>query len=256
MNSDWPKVRLTDIYDIRSSLYKPAASFGYGFPFIAFKDVFNNFFLPEKLTKLVQSTDSERIQCDVRQGDIFLTRTSETLDELGMSGVDLKSYPNATFNGFTKRLRPRTKNQRQIYHEYIGYYLRSQSFRRGMLAQSSMSTRASLNNEMIGRLEVMLPPIDIQKIIAKALKCLDDKIDLNRRINQTLTELSRSKLAELITLAPHKDVLSTFDALISSLKAKISAKERESLKLAELRDTVLPKLLTGELPVVEMEVPA
>ena len=63
------------------------------------------------------------------------------------------------------------------------------------------------------------------------------------------TELSRLKLAELSMLTPHKDVLKAFDALILPLKAQISAKERESAKLAELRDTLLPKLLSGELPV-------
>lgn len=65
------------------------------------------------------------------------------------------------------------------------------------------------------------------------------------------TELSRLKLAELSMLTPHKDVLKAFDALILPLKAQISAKERESAKLAELRDTLLPKLLSGELSMIE-----
>lgn len=192
MSADWPEVCLTDIYEVRSGLSKPAAAFGSGYPFLTFKEVFNNFFLPDNLTQLVQSTDSERALGGIKRGDVFLTRTSETLNELGMSSVALKDYPNSTFNGFTKRLRPRVDSQCIIYPEYIGYYLRSQSFRRDVLALSSMSTRASLNNEMIGRLRVVLPPLETQKFIAKALKCLDDKIVVNRRINQTLEAMAQA----------------------------------------------------------------
>lgn len=67
------------------------------------------------------------------------------------------------------------------------------------------------------------------------------------------TELSRLKLSELPILTPYKNVLKAFDALISPLMAEISAKERESVKLAELRDTLLPKLLSGELRVLDTE---
>ena len=183
---------MTDIYEIRSGLSKPAAAFGSGYPFLTFKEVFNNFFLPDNLTQLVQSTDSERALGEIRRGDVFLTRTSETLNELGMSSVALKDYPNSTFNGFTKRLRPRADSPFTVHPEFIGYCLRSQSFRRGVLALTSLSTRASLNNEMIGRLQVVLPPPEIQKSIAKTLKCLDDKIVVNRRINQTLEAMAQA----------------------------------------------------------------
>ncbi len=67
------------------------------------------------------------------------------------------------------------------------------------------------------------------------------------------TELSRLKIADLPMLMPHKYVLKAFDALISPLKAETSAKERESVKLAELRDTLLPKLLSGELSVADFD---
>ena len=192
MSADWSKVYLTDIYEIRSGLSKPAAAFGSGYPFLTFKEVFNNYFVPDNLTQLVQSTDSERALGDVRRGDVLLTRTSETIDELGMSSVALKDYSDSTFNGFTKRLRPKVDSKYVVHPEYIGYFLRSKPFRRDVLALSSMSTRASLNNEMIGRLQIVLPPPSIQESIAKVLKSLDDKIAINRRINQTLEAMAQA----------------------------------------------------------------
>ncbi|HIH9549552.1 restriction endonuclease subunit S [Klebsiella quasipneumoniae] len=175
---------------ISSGLSKPAKDFGTGYPFLSFKDIFYNYFLPDSLTQLVQSTDKERASCSVRRGDVFLTRTSETMHELGMSSVALKDYTDATFNGFCKRLRP--KETSELEPEYVGYYLRSPVFRQSMLAFSTMSTRASLNNEMISRLEISYPDRKIQKKIANILLSLDEKIAISRAINQTLEQISQT----------------------------------------------------------------
>ncbi|MGB5684811.1 MAG: restriction endonuclease subunit S [Candidatus Electrothrix sp.] len=190
MGGEWQEARLTDLYDISSGLSKPAKYFGSGYPFLAFKDVFNNYFVPDDLTQLVRSSEKEQKKCSVRRGDVFLTRTSETMHELGMSSVALKDYDRATFNGFTKRLRP--KDCSELVPEYIGYYLRSQKFRNEMLAFSTMSTRASLNNEMISHLRISFPSISEQEAIAWVLKSLDDKIQLNRQMNTTLEAMAQA----------------------------------------------------------------
>jgi type I restriction enzyme S subunit len=190
MGSEWRKVSLLDYYESKSGLSKPAKDFGSGFPFLSFKDVFYNYFIPEELIQLVQSSEKERESCSVKRGDIFLTRTSETMNELGMSSVALKDYENATFNGFSKRLRP--KDNCPFHPEFIGYYLRSPQFRSDMLSFSTMSTRASLNNDMIGRLTAPVPSFKEQKNIAWILKKIDNKIQLNRETNQTLEAMAQA----------------------------------------------------------------
>jgi type I restriction enzyme S subunit len=190
MGSNWRKESLTEHYDVRSGLSKPAKDFGSGFPFLSFKNVFYNYFTPTELTELVQSSDKERLGCSVKRGDVFLTRTSETMNELGMSCVALKDYEHATFNGFCKRLRP--KKDTELVPEYVGYYLRSPQFRNEMLAFSTMSTRASLNNEMISRLEISFPEPKVQETIAHILRTLDNKIELNRQTNQTLEQMAQA----------------------------------------------------------------
>lgn len=181
---------LESLYEFGSGLSKPRSEFGSGYPFLSFKDVFHNTFVPEVLTELVQSSQSERDSLSIRRGDVFLTRTSETMDELGMSCVALADVPDATFNGFTKRLRPKTACA--VHPEYAGYYFRSSGFRRQLWALSSLSTRASLNNEMLARLTIELPPLAEQRAIAGVLGALDDKIDANRRMNATLEALARN----------------------------------------------------------------
>lgn len=188
--SRWPTYALTDVFDIRSGLSKPASEFGAGYPFVTFKDVLDNYFLPETLGSLVRSSDTERELCDVRQGDVFLTRTSETQEELGMSSVALRDYDGATFNGFAKRLRPREPHQ--IVPEYVAYYFRSPRFRSLMSGYSSLSTRASLNNDMLSRLQIVLPDVKTQEEIGYTLRSLDDKIRQNRRTGRALEGLARA----------------------------------------------------------------
>ncbi len=190
MGTDRVERLLSDVYDFRSGLSKPASAFGSGHPFLTFKDVFYNYFVPDELGDLVNSTEAERNSCDIKRGDVFLTRTSETMEELGMSCVALRDIPFATFNGFSKRLRP--KPESEIVPEFAGYFFRSPQFRRDVTAMSSMSTRASLNNDMLSELTIELPDCSIQSAIGNTLKSLDDKIEQNRRTAQALERLARA----------------------------------------------------------------
>lgn len=184
----WEKVKLGELYEVHNGLSKAGKFFGEGYPFLTFSTVFNNYFIPKQITDLVQSTEKEQESYSIRRGDVFVTRTSETSDELGMSCVALKDYPMATYNGFTKRMRPITN---RVFPEYIGYYMRLPSFRGEFRAFSTMTTRASLRNEDLLGLEVKLPSIEIQKQIAGILSVYDDLIENNQKQIKLLEETAQ-----------------------------------------------------------------
>lgn len=186
---DWEVKTVEELYFINSGLSKPRNQFGFGYPFLSFKEIFNNFSVPKKLTELVNTSEKERNTCSIKRGDVFLTRTSETQNELGMSSVSLKNYENATFNGFAKRLRPKYNN---IIPEYAVYYFRSKQFRKQVLRFSSLTTRASLNASMIKEMHIILPPLQEQSAIAKILSDLDSKIELIQKQNETLEKIGQA----------------------------------------------------------------
>ena len=185
----WEKVKLEELYTVHNGLSKGRKYFGSGYPFLSFSTVFNNYFIPNVLTDLVQSTEKEQDSYSILRGDVFVTRTSETSDELGMSCVALKDYPQATYNGFTKRMRPIQADR--VLPEYIGYYMRMPSFRGEFQAFSTMTTRASLRNEDLLSLTVSLPPIETQHRIADILSAYDSLIENNQKQIKLLEEAAQ-----------------------------------------------------------------
>lgn len=176
--------KFSSLYDMSSGISSSKEQAGHGAPFVSFRDVYSNYFLPEELDQLMDTTEKEQERYSVRQGDIFLTRTSETLDELAMSAVAIKDYPHATFSGFTKRLRPR--NLEFPYPKYMAFYLRSPYFRKVIESVTTMTTRASFNDTLFGFLELRLPDIEQQRAIGDLLYSVDKAIQINNQINDNL----------------------------------------------------------------------
>ena len=48
----YPIIKVGDAYEVSSGISKNAESFGKGNPFLSFKTVFNNFFVPEKIGRM------------------------------------------------------------------------------------------------------------------------------------------------------------------------------------------------------------
>ncbi|ANQ87204.1 restriction endonuclease subunit S [Staphylococcus pseudintermedius] len=183
---------LTDLYTISSGLSKNRKYFGTGTPFLTFKDVFDNLILPNEFSGQVITEEKEREKYSVKKGDLFLTRTSEKQNELGISAVALKDYKNATFNGFTKRLRPNKYCENKLLPVYAAFYFRSNNFRNQVNSMSIMSTRASLNNEMISKLKITIPSLQNQMKISHILLALLKKEKINQKIIANLEELSQT----------------------------------------------------------------
>lgn len=190
--TEWKEYKLGEIYEVHNGLSKGREFFGSGYPFISFSTVFNKWFIPEIITDFAQTTESEQESYSIKAGDILVTRTSETADELGMSCVALRDIPNATYNGFCKRMRQYNKDV-DVDSKYVGYYMRNPEFRKKFQAfAGSMSTRASLTNDALLGLTIKLPPLAEQQRIAKILSSLDDKIELNNAINRNLEEQAQA----------------------------------------------------------------
>jgi len=72
------------------------------------------------------------------------------------------------------------------------YYLRSKPFQHEIESRLITTVQASIKrSDMVG-IPMHLPEIPVQKCIASILGALDDKIENNRRMNETLVEMART----------------------------------------------------------------
>ena len=188
--SELKEYKFNELYTMSSGISSKPEQAGHGFPFVSFSTVFINYFLPDTLHELMDTSKQEQEKHSIQKGDILLTRTSETIDELGMSCVALKDYPKATFSGFVKRLRPTQKNI--TYDKYMGFYLRSKFFRKTMTNNAFITLRASLNEAIFSYLHLYLPDYQTQKKIGDFLHLLSTKIELNQRINAELESMAKT----------------------------------------------------------------
>lgn len=184
------KYAFADLYDISSGISSTKEQAGHGAPFASFSTVFNNYFLPDELPDLMDTSGQEQEVYSIKKGDILITRTSETADELAMSCVALKDYPHATYSGFLKRLRPKTTGV--AYDKYMGFFLRSQYFRKVINNNTIMTLRASFNEDIFSFLTLYLPDYEEQVRIGDMLYNLERIIQVNNRINDNLRQIART----------------------------------------------------------------
>ncbi len=184
------KYKLDTLYEISSGISTKPEQYGNGTPFLSFSTIFNNYFIPDELKELMNTTEKEQEVYSIKKGDIFLTRTSETLNELAMSCVALKDYPQATFSGFAKRLRPIQKNI--TYDKFMGFFLRSKYFRKIIDNNAIMTLRASFNEKIFSYLNVELPEYEEQVKIGNLLHFIEEKIKTNNKINIELEKLAKT----------------------------------------------------------------
>lgn len=77
---------------------------------------------------------------------------------------------------------------------FISYFLRSLDF----IAYSDKAAVPGLNRNDLHTAMVHLPPINEQRAIAHILGALDDKIELNHRMNETLEATAQLRFSALI----------------------------------------------------------
>lgn len=76
---------------------------------------------------------------------------------------------------------------------------------------------------------------------------------LSRAGGSTFAEISKKGFRPIPCVLPHQEVMSAYDETAKPIVDSVTANERESRTLAELRDLLLPKLLSGEIRVKDAE---
>lgn len=175
-----------------------AEAFGSGYPFVSYGDAYKNRVLPETGSGLVQSTPEDRRKYSLLVGDILFTRTSETIEEIGFASACLKAIDNACFAGFLIRFRPNTLD---LDVEYSKYYFSNQLLRTFFTKEMNLITRASLSQDLLKTMPVVLPPSGEQKRIAAVLDEQSKRFEQLKLLGEEQIKLLQERRTALISAA-------------------------------------------------------
>ena len=127
----------------------------------------------------------------LRPGDLLVTMTdlSKRADTLGYSAVVPDSNIRLLHN---QRLGKVMRKSESIDLGYVHWLLRSPGYRHEILASHTGSTVKHTSPKKILAYQFAYPSLQEQKYIAKILNSLEYKIELNRRMNETLEAMARA----------------------------------------------------------------
>lgn len=174
-------------------------------------------------------------------GDLIVTMTdlSKDGDTLGYSAkipeTNNRVYLHNQRIGLIQFLRDDI-----IDHDFLYWFMRTPNYQKGIVATSSGSTVKHTSPGRICESKIFVPPLEEQKRIAGILSSLDDKIELNNKINDNLEKQAQALFKNwFIDYAPFGG-----EELIDS---PIEIKVPKSLKMIQVND--YPHIIeTGRRP--------
>jgi type I restriction enzyme S subunit len=139
--------------------------------------------------KRVQLSDVELTKSCLNAGDLLFARRSLVAEGAGKCIVVSEVKETTTFESSIIRARPNPKTVDSLFL----YYLFNSPYGTHVLGTIRRQVAVSgITGSDLVELPVPLPPLAGQKAIAHILGTLDDKIELNRRMNETLEAMARA----------------------------------------------------------------
>jgi len=175
----------------------------------------------------------------LEENDVLLNITGDSVAR--SCQVDPNVLP-ARVNQHVAIIRPKSTI---LDAQYLRYYLVSPKMQQKMLSLSAIgSTRNALTKEMIEGFEILLPSLPVHGAIANIIGSLDDKIEMNQQMNETLEGMAQ---------AIFKSWFVDFDPVIdNALKAGNSIPEklaeRAEFRRKELDDGTANREVAKQFP--------
>ena len=193
----WEVVPVGDLFTFKNGLNKAKQFFGRGTPIVNYMDVFGKPSL--RIGEVVGQVDvspKELKAYNVRKGDVFFTRTSETVEEIGTASVMLDEPESTVYSGFVLRARPTNDS---LDDNFKAYCFSPRYFRKQIIARASYTTRALTNGRSLSVSLLARPPLPEQRAIATALSDVDALLGGLDRLIAKKRDLKQAAMQQLLT---------------------------------------------------------
>ena len=186
--SGWSWTPIGDLLEFKNGLNKSKQYFGYGTPIVNYMDVFNHASVVSSDIKGRVDVDTSELRSfEVRKGDVLFTRTSETVDEVGISCAVLEDMPDTVFSGFVLRGRPKNTTLADSFKQYV---FSCEQVRQQITSTATYTTRALTNGRALSAINLPVPDSKSEQLaIAEALNDVDASINSLKKLLEKKSRL-------------------------------------------------------------------
>ena len=198
----WQIIRLKDLSDIQNSnIDKKSHNDEISVRLCNYVDVYKNEFINSSLDFMkATASKSEIKQFTIKNGDIFITKDSESCEDIAIPALAIESLKGVLCGYHLARLRT---NEKKIVGSYLFRLFQSKSYGFRFVISAKGITRVGLGQSAIADSLTPVPPISEQKAIADYLNTKTTQIDrviqtINTQIEK-LKELRKTLINDVVT---------------------------------------------------------
>ena len=166
--------------------------------FIPYMNVYKNIIADNKMLEPVNIRKEEK-QNVVKYGDILLTQSSETIEEIGLASVWIDNN-EPYLNSFCFAFRLNKEGMSPIWFSYL---MRSYNVRKLIMREGQGITRVNLSSERLKSVILKIPSLEEQEKIASTLSLLDSRIAAQRKLVELLKKHKRGLIKHLFRPIEH-----------------------------------------------------
>ena len=186
---EWKECKFKDLYRIpsKNGLSKPSRVRGSGYKMINMGELFSNDRIYNIPMELVPLTDTEKENAKVEVNDLLFARQSLIVEGAGKCSIVMETDELTVFESHIIRVR---LNPELAYPPFFYYYFKNKNSPIRAIIQHCV--QAGIKASDLAEITVKVPPLPTQQKIAVILSSLDDKIELNNKINTNLQQQAQA----------------------------------------------------------------
>jgi type I restriction enzyme S subunit len=174
---------------LRNGLTRPKSVRGEGVRMVNMGEIFAHGRIADIAMDRVPLSEKEAEAFLLEPGDLLFARQSLVLEGAGKCSIFLGASEPVTFESHIIRAR---LDQKMADPGFFYYFFKSRPGRNSITSIVEQVAAAGIRGSDLARLQVPILSLAEQRGIAHILGTLDDKIELNRRMNETLEAIARA----------------------------------------------------------------
>jgi type I restriction enzyme, S subunit len=186
MPSEWQETTLGEVATVRSGFaFKSSDWVEKGVPVVKISNVKEGRVVLDGCSYVTPEVATEADEYRLRTGDILVAMTGY-IGDVALVRDDSRIMLNQRVGRFE------VKRADLLDPLFLFYFLRLPGTRGELEGRGYGSAQPNISPDLIHAIEMPLPPLREQRFIARILGALDDRIELNRKMNETLEQMARA----------------------------------------------------------------